>query len=60
MTGEEFRRKIGGKDAYTITNSKVTWNSAEYQKNFNQIKKKLRVLARATDEDKLLIVEGIQ
>jgi len=66
MTGSQFRQKIGyyedenGKKIknYTINpdTNEVVFKKIEI---FQQVAKHLRVIARATDEDKLLLVEGI-
>jgi len=59
MTGKEFRKRIG---AY----SKI-WNEQKQQfdimfnerSKFDSVKKNLKVIARATPEDKLLLICGI-
>jgi len=58
LSGDAFRNKIGTEN-YTIDKAKgkVEW---KVKKPFINVKKRLKVIARATDEDKLLLVEGIK
>ena len=59
MTGEQFREKIGH---YTkIQESNQQWKVVFNQpKQFDDIKKRLQIIARATAEDKFLLVAGIK
>lgn len=66
MTGEKFREKIG---YYTEGNYKkpnysidLATNTVVFEKIsiFQDVARHVRVIARATDEDKLLLVEGIK
>jgi len=60
MTGAEFREKIG---AY---NKVMDYNKKEYRidfmdrKKFDELKKKVKVIARCTSEDKFVFVCGIK
>jgi len=63
MTGEEFRSKIGyGKHCKIVVDRKTQSKSVIFSEieEFNRIKKKLRVLARATSDDKLILIAGIK
>jgi magnesium-transporting ATPase (P-type) len=66
MTGEAFREKIGWytDGGYKKENYRIDPNTNEvfFQKIdvFQNVAKHVRVIARATDEDKLLLVEGIK
>jgi P-type Ca2+ transporter type 2C len=66
MTGEQFRQRIGFTE---VNNEKIPNYSINPDTNevifkdivkFQEIAKHVRVIARATDEDKLLLVEGIK
>lgn len=60
MTGSYFKSKIGS-DTYKIGEDGVfSWTNSKGKDEFHKIKKKLRVLARATDEEKMLLVQGIR
>lgn len=60
MTGEEFRKAIG---EYTLVRDPT---HDEYRidfydnQAFDQVKKKLKVIARATAEDKFILISGIK
>lgn len=66
MTGEVFREKIGWymDGGYKKENYRIDQDTNEvfFQKIdiFQNVAKHVRVIARATDEDKLLLVEGIK
>lgn len=60
MTGKNFRETVGG--LTTIEDPKKKGEFIDVVKNmkkFKEIKKHLRVLARCSPEDKLLLVTGI-
>jgi len=63
MTGEKFREKIGilveGRPNYQINpdTNEVKFHDIEI---FKKVAKHVRVIARATDQDKLLLAEGIK
>jgi len=60
MTGEQFRQAIG---VHEIVIDKVNqYKTVRFQniEKFNKVKNKLRVLARATAEDKLVLISGIK
>lgn len=60
MTGEEFRNAIGAFQTYTDPQSglrNVYFSSPE---RFKGVKKRLKIIARATPEDKFIFVRGIQ
>lgn len=63
MTGNDFRTKIGS-DSYKINDDgSFEWtpnNNNAGKTEFHKIKKKLRVLARATDQDKMILIQGIR
>lgn len=60
MTGDYFRKKIG-EDTYEFEeDGSFKWTNSRGKDEFHKIKKKLRVLARATDQDKMLLVQGIR
>jgi Ca2+ transporting ATPase len=60
ITGEEFRREVGGY-------SKI-WDPVHQefrvefmdQRSFDEVKKRLKVIARATAEDRFILVSGIK
>jgi hypothetical protein len=59
MTGEEFRDAVG---AYNrIYDNETKEYSIEFAepKLFDEIKKRVRVIARCTPEDKFILVAGI-
>jgi len=61
MTGKDFREKVGG--LKSVPNPKKEGSVIDVVSNmfeFKKIKKHLRVLARCSPEDKLLLVTGIQ
>lgn len=60
MTGEQFRKAIGD---YEPVIDKVTGFKTVIFHNiekFNKVKNRLRVLARATAEDKFVLITGIK
>lgn len=60
MTGEQFREAIGGyTKIWDPTHSEFRIQFAE-QKRFDDVKKKLKIIARATAEDKFVLVSGIK
>jgi Ca2+ transporting ATPase len=61
MTGKDFREKVGG--LKSVANPKKEGTNIDVVSNmkaFKEVKKHLRVLARCSPEDKLLLVTGIQ
>jgi hypothetical protein len=56
MTGDYFRNKIGAGTYQFNDDGSFVWVEDSGKDEFHKIKKKLRVLARATDEDKMLLV----
>lgn len=61
MTGKEFREAVGGlKQMDDIKNSGKKVDFVGNLRMFKEIKKSLRVLARSSPEDKLLLVTGMQ
>ena len=66
MTGEIFRKKIGfiEENGEKIANYSINPDTNEVTfrnlNKFQEVAKHVRVIARATDEDKLLLVEGIK
>jgi magnesium-transporting ATPase (P-type) len=60
MSGAEFREKIG---AHKVVVARETQEKSVHFTNidqFNKVKKRLRVLARASAEDKLVLIAGIK
>lgn len=60
MTGEQFREAVG---KYTKVYDHETGDvfiEFENERLFKAIKKKVKIIARATYEDKLLLIRGIQ
>lgn len=61
MTGKEFRDAVGGlKQMDDIKNPGKKVDFVGNLRMFKEIKKSLRVLARSSPEDKLLLVTGMQ
>ena len=60
LTGQEFRESIG--KYQKIWNDELGKFDIEFEDKikFDKVRSKLRVLARATEEDKLILVEGIR
>jgi len=60
MTGKDFREVTGGlKESRDLDDKHEGWYVANMKK-FKSIQKHLRVLARSSPEDKMLLVTGIQ
>jgi Ca2+ transporting ATPase len=61
MTGKQFRERVGGlKQVINPVKPGETIDKVANMKEFRNIKKYLRVLARSSPEDKYLLVTGIQ
>ena len=64
MTGAIFRDKIGSDNFKIEEDGQFEWTPNSSQNTgkaeFHRIKKKLRVLARATDQDKMILIQGIR
>ena len=58
MEGKEFRDSVGGLVAINMEEGKKVLKVAN-QEMFNKISRKLKVLSRATPEDKFLLVTGL-
>ena len=56
LTGEQFKERIGNYEINQQTNV-VKFESID---RFRSVAKFVRVIARATDEDKLLLCEGLR
>lgn len=59
MTGKNFREAVGGLKTYFDSDGVEQKNVGDMKK-FREIKEHLRVLARSSPTDKLLLVTGIQ
>lgn len=61
MTGKDFRETVGGLVKVEDPNDpKKTINAVKNQRKFIEVYKHLKVLARSSPEDKLILVTGIQ
>lgn len=60
MTGEEFRKKIGEYQKIWEADHQEWRIKFQRKMQFYAVKKNLRIIARATDEDKLLLIQGIK
>lgn len=59
LTGEEFRERVGRYNTIRDTNDEIKIEFEEF-KRFDDVKKRLRVLARCSAEDKLVMICGIK
>ena len=60
MSGDEFRDAIGGYNKiWDPTNQEFRVEFME-QKRFDEVKKRLKIIARCTSEDKFVLVSGIK
>jgi magnesium-transporting ATPase (P-type) len=59
MTGERFRRAVGGLESIEDPDSKKIKLTVTNKFAFRKIMKQLKVLARSTPEDKHLLVVGL-
>ena len=59
MLGEEFRKIIGGVNKYTNPDGSISWG-IENKQNFRAVAQRLKVLARATPEDKFALIVGLK
>ena len=60
LTGEEFRAEVGG---YTKIWDPVHQEfrvEFQDQKRFDEVKRRLKIIARATAEDRFMLVAGIK
>lgn len=60
MTGEEFRAKIGNYEVYWSEEKQMDCIRFENTRVFKSLNKRVRVIARATPEDKFIMIRGIQ
>ncbi len=60
MTGERFRRAVGGLESIEDPDSKKIKLTVTNKFAFRKIMKQLKILARSTPEDKHLLVVGLQ
>lgn len=60
MTGEQFRERIGPFQIYTDEVTGMESIEFENEKAFKRLNKKIRVIARATQIDKFILIRGIQ
>ena len=60
MTGQAFREATGGLEHVLDEDGKPKDYYVKNMKKFKEIQKHLRVLARSSPEDKMLLVTGIQ
>lgn len=60
MTGAEFREAIGGYEKETDRDTGVVSIRFDNPAQFRTVKKRVRVIARATPEDKFVLIRGIQ
>jgi len=60
ITGEQFREKIGHYEKIFDAKKNEFKIHFHAQKNFDEVKKRLRILARADSEDKFVFVSGIK
>lgn len=60
LTGEEFRRRIGSYKKFWEADTQMWRIKFASKMKFNSVKSKLRIIARATDEDKLILIQGIK
>jgi Ca2+ transporting ATPase len=60
MTGEAFRAKIGSYEVYWNEQRGMECIKFENDRVFKKLNKKVRVIARATPEDKFIMIRGIQ
>lgn len=60
MTGEEFRRAIGPYQRYWDDETQQEKIAFENLEQFKTIKKRVKIIARATPEDKFILIRGIQ
>jgi len=60
MTGEEFRAAIGPYQRYWDDDTQQEKIAFENLEQFKTIKKRVKIIARATPEDKFILIRGIQ
>lgn len=60
MTGQEFREAIGGYEKITDPMTGEVTVKFNNRESFKSVKKRVKVIARATPEDKFILVQGIQ
>ena len=60
MTGAEFREAIGPYEKETDELTGITTITFENQEQFKSVKRRVKVIARATPEDKFVLIRGIQ
>lgn len=56
LTGEEFRRRIGPYKKFWEPETQMWRIKFASKMKFSAVKSKLRIIARATDEDKLILI----
>ena len=59
MTGEEFRKRIGAFSKVWDSSKQQYFIDFKDRQKFDQVKKKLKIISRASPEDKLILVCGI-
>jgi P-type Ca2+ transporter type 2C len=59
MTGEQFRNEIGGYNKVQSEDDKTIIQFNDMNR-FKQVKARLRIIARATAEDKFILINGIK
>ena len=60
MTGAEFREAIGSIEKITDPLTGETTIKFDNKESFKTVKRRVKVIARATPEDKFILVQGIQ
>lgn len=60
LTGEEFREAIGPFQKYCDKETGIYSVSFENPDQFKSVKKRVKIIARATPEDKFILIRGIQ
>lgn len=60
MSGEEFRAAIGPYQMYTDEKTGVESITFQNPEQFKSVKKRVKVIARATPADKFVLIRGIQ
>lgn len=60
MTGDEFKRAVG--KYQKVWDNETGFYRIEFlnRENFDHVKKRVKIIARATSEDKLVMVAGIK
>ena len=60
MTGEVFRSKIGAYEKKFDPMTREYYIQFEEIEKFKEVIRKLRIIARATTEDKFILISGIK